>query len=484
MVIFLDIFVDMNVYSNSKVKINVFLIFLFSGFILFSQEQDKTKLFDIEIQKKADQYKSHFNFYKSASFFLKKEWDSTLVYSMRGLNDTSKDQIPINYMHYFRGYSFQEKKIFNEAKKEYNLIDNSFDFYNVVVNRLGHVSLELNEFESAINYFQELANLPKDDYLYFNRGSVFHNLGLCYLHLNKFKQAEPHLIESLSIREKEKDTLKLIRAYGDIANLYYNQYKDNLAIPYFEKAYQLSKNIKDFDAKRITTINMAVVEENRKDLKKALAYRKEYEKWKDSLNDQNKIYEVAKLEKEFAVKEKQKEVSVLQAENKAKVIERNGLLYSVLTLLILLGTAIYFYRGKIKTNKIIVAQKESLDALNATKDKLFSIVSHDLRSSVNALKTSNTKLLDNLEAKNLDALDEQLHNNSAIVNGAYNLLDNLLHWALLQTNQSYFEITSVRLFSLVEQTVYNYMPLMQEKNIEFKNDILISDLVFADQKSF
>jgi light-regulated signal transduction histidine kinase (bacteriophytochrome) len=76
--------------------------------------------------------------------------------------------------------------------------------------------------------------------------------------------------------------------------------------------------------------------------------------------------------------------------------------------------------------------------LNATKDKLFSIVSHDLRSSVNALKVSNGKLQESLESKNFAELDTQLHNNSAIANGAYNLLDNLLHWALLQTKQSYF----------------------------------------------
>jgi hypothetical protein len=68
--------------------------------------------------------------------------------------------------------------------------------------------------------------------------------------------------------------------------------------------------------------------------------------------------------------------------------------------------------------------------LNATKDKLFSIVSHDLRSSVNALKVSNG-LQESLESKNFAELDTQLHN-SAIANGAYNL-DNLLHWALLQT---------------------------------------------------
>jgi K+-sensing histidine kinase KdpD len=94
-----------------------------------------------------------------------------------------------------------------------------------------------------------------------------------------------------------------------------------------------------------------------------------------------------------------------------------------------------FLQTKVRNNKIILAQNGT-GQLNATKDKLFSIVSHDLRSSVNALKVSNGKLQES--ESNFAELDTQLHNNSAIANGAYNLLDNLLHWALLQTKQSYF----------------------------------------------
>jgi len=158
-------------------------------------------------------------------------------------------------------------------------------------------------------------------------------------------------------------------------------------------------------------------------------------------------------------------------------------LYSAIILLVLLTTTIYFYREKIKINKVIVEQKESLDELNATKDKLFSIVSHDLRSSVNALKTSNAKLVDTVASKDLDKVDTLLKNNSAIVNGAYNLLDNLLNWALLQTKQSYFEITSIRLFFIIEQVAYNFKPLMQEKSLSFENKVSKKVTVSADQES-
>ncbi|MBP0903121.1 ATP-binding protein [Mariniflexile gromovii] len=467
-----------------KTIINSFYLvsILFGGF-LYSQEQEKKSLFDIEVQNKVNQYKAYSNFKKAGMFYIENNWDSTLVYSMHHLNEAKQHVDLANYAHYFRGYSFKVKKLYQEAKKEFHLIAPEFQFDFIVKKRLGEIVIEENEFKQAIAYLEPLTKLSSENYRYLKKSEVFQNLGVCYLHLKEFDKAEQYLIENVDFNKKTKDTLGLVAAYGAIANLYYELYKDDLAIPYFEKAYQLSKHIKKTDSKRIATLNMAVVEENRKDFEKALTYRKEYEKWNDSLNDQNKIYEVAKIEKEFAVKEKQKEVSLLQAENKAKVIERNGLFYSAVVLLLLLGVTMYFYKEKIKTNRIIVAQKENLDELNATKDKLFSIVSHDLRSSVNALKTSNATLLDNLESRNLVALDGLLQNNSAIVNGAYNLLDNLLHWALLQTKQSYFEITSLRLFFIVEQVAYNYKPLMLEKNVQFENTVSKKDVVLADQES-
>jgi signal transduction histidine kinase len=116
-------------------------------------------------------------------------------------------------------------------------------------------------------------------------------------------------------------------------------------------------------------------------------------------------------------------------------------------------------------------------------DKLFSIVSHDLRSSVNALKTSNTKLMENLESKNYAQLDVLLHTNSSIASGAYNLLDNLLNYALLQTKQSYFYRESLHLATIVQHVEYNYTPLMQNKNIEFKSNVSSSDYIFADLDS-
>ena len=162
-----------------------------------------------------------------------------------------------------------------------------------------------------------------------------------------------------------------------LANLYYEQYKDTEAIYFFKKSYDLSKDTKDFDLKQQASKNMAVVEENRGNFKQALAYRKESEQWKDSLNNQNKIWAVADFEKKYAVAQKQKQISVLKVENELKNTQRNTMFFSTIGLLLLLTGGVYVYGQKVKNAKIILSQKEKLDELNATKDQLFSIVSHD-----------------------------------------------------------------------------------------------------------
>ncbi len=460
----------------------IFLLLFLFQLSLSSQEKETTLKLNLELVRISEQFKSNIPFRKSVDFFKKKKWDSILIYSQKLLVSSNNKSLK-DYIHFLRGYSFYHKEIFKEAEKEYLKVSKDNKLYLLSRSFLGSLALEQSLYEKSIKHLREIELLDEKEFQLINKYSILHNLGLCYLHLKKFNKAEEYLDKSAKILEQKKDTLELVGTYGDLATLYYEQYKDDLAIPYFKKAYNLAKTTNDFYSRFVTTKNMAVVEENRKDYQKALNFKKEAAQWKDSLNNQNRIYEVAKKEKEFAVAAKQKEVNLLQVENKLKENERKIFLYSAIGLLLFLGIGAYFFREKVKTNKIIAAQKETLDELNTTKDKLFSIVSHDLRSSVNALKSSNKMLVDNLASKNLEALENLLNKNSAIVNGAYGLLDNLLNWALLQTEQQYFSIENQRLFMITEHVAYNYKPLLLEKELTFENSVSKKESIQADQES-
>lgn len=464
----------------SKTNFFFLLFFLYSCCVL-SNNQSVNYLLNIESKKQAKIFKNEIFFKNAQYYFEANNWDSTLVHSMKHLT-VSKNKELNDYCHYFRGFSLSRKKLFKEARAELTLISKNFLFYPLVNKLLGEISLELKEFHKAIEYFNKIENLT-DNKQGIRTSIIYQNIGVSYLHLNEFKKAEDYLFKSKAIEEKEANNSILIKIYMNIANLYYLQYKDDLAIPYFEKSYELSKKVNDYNKKWETSLNMAVVEENRNNYKKALVYRKESEQWQDSLNNQNKIWAVADFEKKFAVAQKQKQIKVLEVENKLKNTQRNALFFSAIGLLLILTGGVYLYAQKVRNSKIILRQKNKLDELNATKDQLFSIVSHDLRSSVNALKTSNSKLSATLETKNYDELNHLIVQNSGIANGAYSLLDNLLHWALLQTKQLYFHKESIHLYSVIQQIEYNYKPLLLDKAITFENQVSKNIFLFVDLDS-
>ncbi|WP_299711480.1 tetratricopeptide repeat-containing sensor histidine kinase [uncultured Tenacibaculum sp.] len=458
-----------------------FLLFTFN--VVFSQKQELLELENI-ISSKTEQFSNDVNFKKSLELLVNEKWDSTLIYTAKVLQSDKPVNLELQkYYLFLRGYSLQRKKNREGAKEVFHKIENPFAFSFHVQSYLGEIALEENNFSKALGIFQKIEKEWNSEVKGISLSNVKHNIGLCFLHLKKLKNAEEYLTNSIELYEKDKDTVELVGAYGDIANLYYEQYKDDLAIPYFIKAYKFSKNVDNFTLKKNTAKNMAVVEENRKDLTAALKYRKEYEKWNDSLNNHNKIWELAQLEKKLAVEKKQVEVDLLTAENNAKVAERNSFFYIVIALVILLLVITFFYRLNVKSKKTILTQKEELDVLNATKDQLFSIVSHDLRSSVNTLKLSNKKVIRNIEKENISEAHQILQHNSTVVSSAYNLLDNLLNWAMLQTKQSYFEIQEIHLHFTVEHVVYNYIPLLEEKQLQFTNSVAKGIKVLADQES-
>ena len=464
-----------------KLKLFLILLYLVIPSNSFSQSQE-TKIIIVEaFQKKATQFKDEINFTKMTAFFHEDKWDSTLVYSTKQLANKKKNELA-NYCHYIRGIIFFEKKLYTKSKSELLLINKDFDLNPMKNLALANVSLELLEFKKALYYYKEVEKLPESLKKPILK-KVNNGIGSTYIFLKEFDNAEKYFLKNIAIDKTENNHQSLIYSYINIANLYYEQDKNEKAFFYFEKSYALSKKTNDFDLKETTAYNMAVVEENNGNYKKALRYRKEAEQWLDSLNNLNKVWAVADFEKKFAVAQKQKQIKVLEVENELKATQRNILFYSAIILLILIVIGAYLYAQKIRNEKIILLQKNKLNELNTTKDQLFSIVSHDLRSSVNALKTSNSKLMESLENKNYNELDQLLHTNSGIANGAYSLLDNLLHWALLQTKQLYFHKESVHLHSIVQQIEYNYKALLLDKAITFENKVSKNNFIFVDLDS-
>mgnify|MGYP000474689997 FL=1 len=141
-------------------------------------------------------------------------------------------------------------------------------------------------------------------------------------------------------------------------------------------------------------------------------------------------------------------------------------------MLLLIIIIIYsLYNLKRKTNTLLTLKNEELQEVNAIKDQLFSVVSHDLKNPVFAFKnlTNNlTKGFNKLPQETIQNLIIQLNNTS---NSLYDSLNNILSWSLSQQNKITIENSSVNIKKLIDEVILLHKMNIDEKKIEITNNI-------------
>jgi signal transduction histidine kinase len=125
-------------------------------------------------------------------------------------------------------------------------------------------------------------------------------------------------------------------------------------------------------------------------------------------------------------------------------------------------------------------RSEELERLNQVKDKFFSIISHDLRSPINAL----SGMLDLLDKGAVTAEELPLHIKELRVrfNHTRTLLNNLLDWTLLQMDKLNLQASKIELSRIVDENIQLLAPV-QSKDIIIQNDIPKPTVAFADSNT-
>jgi signal transduction histidine kinase/ligand-binding sensor domain-containing protein len=122
-----------------------------------------------------------------------------------------------------------------------------------------------------------------------------------------------------------------------------------------------------------------------------------------------------------------------------------------------------------------------LEKSNASKNRLFSIISHDLRSPFNSilgfLNILYTKFADLDEEERLKMLD--VVNRSS--KNVFSLLENLLTWAKTQINEITFNPKSFEIDSLLENILSVFTPQLENKNIGLQTNFKKNVYVYADE---
>ncbi|NEW81071.1 MAG: hypothetical protein GZ094_01715 [Mariniphaga sp.] len=132
-------------------------------------------------------------------------------------------------------------------------------------------------------------------------------------------------------------------------------------------------------------------------------------------------------------------------------------------------------------NEQIASQNEKLKEMNATKDRLFSIIGHDLKNPFTILISLSQMIKDELENLETEDLKKALNAINNASNQGFALLDNLLEWARTKTGEIIFTPLPFKLNESVGEVLVQIESLSERKQILIRNNISDSNVITADR---
>ena len=165
--------------------------------------------------------------------------------------------------------------------------------------------------------------------------------------------------------------------------------------------------------------------------------------------------------------------------------------FKVLLVLIITFTILSFFYVRItnlKKQKQILEKKveertQELAKLNATKDKLFSIISHDLRSPFNVILGYTEVLKEQYKSFDEETMDNVLADLKESGENAFQLLENLLNWSGTQRGTIDFSPEKTTAAEITSNILNEVKPLARKKNIQIINSVTGKNLPLLADKN-
>jgi signal transduction histidine kinase len=217
----------------------------------------------------------------------------------------------------------------------------------------------------------------------------------------------------------------------------------------------------------------------------------------DKLVEFQTVYEMEKRNQE---NEALKTANRLQRE-KAELERQSFILTSLFSLLVIVVLMILFYFRKRATNVLVVSNitiegqnarllelnenlrksESTLRHSNTTKDKFISIIAHDLKNPMHSIGFSADLMINYYDSLNDEKKKVHLKGIYKTSNHAYDLLENLLHWARAQSKSMTYEPKEVNISSIIKDVVDLSFGSADNKNLDILNHVDTSFFVYADR---
>lgn len=139
-------------------------------------------------------------------------------------------------------------------------------------------------------------------------------------------------------------------------------------------------------------------------------------------------------------------------------------------------------KDELHQNNLMLADKnDQLSLLNATKDKLLSIISHDLRAPMGTLKEILDFIMTNYDDLDHQKLHDSLESIRDSIESSYTLVENLLFWARNQRGDILFEPEMNDVKKIVDDSIRLMTASASSKNIQLSSEFKTSEPAWFDK---
>lgn len=467
-------------------------------------------------------------------FYYQSEPDSAIYYHRKAIELSTQFDLPnvkanslnlLGILYINRGYYDLALKNYLEALKNFESMDN-IEGISRIYQEIGNIHLRYKEEpQKALYYYKKSLVIKKEINSSSGLAWALNFCGNAFMFLEKYDSSAYYINKSLEIAREQKikrlivDNYSILNVidrkkdvptqaaisrslemkqiakeinypegeytgYSNMGWVYTKSGKYSKAIQSYEKSIELAKEQDDILNLELYYSRLYNIYTNgKKDPIKALSALENQFLYKDSLRSLDRTRQIEQLSIQYETEQKEKEIAILEKDNALAAVEiqlrKNQTLTIALGALGLLLLVVFLYYRFRYIRKI----NEELDRLNATKDRLFAIISHDLRGAVSAFQNIGQIISFHLKKGNYERLERVASQVDKSANNLNNLLDNLLQWSVSQIEGVELKPTRLYISKSVEEIVELFEENAAAKGIQLQSFIGMDLQAIADENS-
>jgi two-component system, sensor histidine kinase and response regulator len=426
----------------------------------------------------------------------------------------------IGWINYRKGVYSEALSLSMEALKIDRQLDDKLGIVNCL-NNIGAINFEQSKYESSLANFKEAYLTARHIKYVVGISRSLNNISFCFLRLKQLDSARYYSL--LAIREQVNDKFRTSFSKRQLGDIAFEEEKYSEALRHYQeclaessaqnnnfmlastqyraaraflklnnpdKALELlNKNIalakkhnykSELESTYLTTSDAYAM---KNDMAKAMEFQTLHYQLKDSLSEQRRGELIAMVQTKSESEIKNAQIELLTKDSIIKESELKAqriLMYVGIGILVVLGILIFNLMQSNQRNKeanrllaerneLINEQANQLVNLNNTKDKILSIISHDMRSPLAGLKGLVSLMSsDSITQKEFVDHSKNLRKNLDYV---YNDLDNLLQWANAQLTGIKPHFEDVQLNEIVTEKASLFDEVAKAKSIQILLDV-------------